>query len=758
MRLGIRTKLIMPVLVAATVLILLVQLFILPDWKRQEFEQIDRNQRELIALLGSSLAGQLFSSDYASVLATLERSLEENQPIWREIELRDDSNTRIFPLDADLSTGLINEDFIYLLEEDLELNGYKLGTIKVVINWKTLWLKRLQNLTSLTLLFGGFVLVSIAGILLWQNSLVRQPISRLRDAVVDFAQGNLSTPLEANRKSDEIGELARACEHMRKNLSDAQARMQKTAEQALDEKARLSAIQESVASALVVVSSNATIQEFNRAATVIFGYQREEVIGKNVKMLLPPAIQVHHDDWFNGHLTGKNTADISHRRELYALHKNGHTFPIDISIRPMTISGSTQFTAIVSDISELKAVEKQLIAAKESAEEASIAKSEFLARMSHEIRTPMNGILGMARLLDQTDLDDAQHQKLSVILGSGDALMSIINDILDLAKIESKHMHLEQVDFDLSALLEEVLALYRGQAIEKGLALQLELNGHQHFWVQGDPLRIKQVLSNLLNNAIKFTDQGGVTLILNATEQGNEQHIRLQVADTGAGIDQDVKDSLFDPFQQADVSTTRKSGGTGLGLSICKQFAELMGGNVSIESELGKGSTFNFDLTLPNATSPVPEAVNVSDTTAEPDTGESTFMGRILVADDVAVNQMVVGSMLELLGLEVFLASNGMEAVEAWKNDKFDLVLMDCEMPEMDGYTAAATIRKQETEQTPDKRIPIIALTANAYADNKQRCLEAGMDDFLTKPIETEMLNRVLKTWLTQTVGEQGKA
>jgi PAS domain S-box-containing protein len=758
MRLGLRTKLIIPVLVAAALLVLFVQQVIVPDWKRQEFEQIDHNQRELIAMLSSSLAGPLFSADYASVLDTLERSLEDNQPIWRAIELRDESGTRIFPLEADIDTYSISDDYTYLLQQNLELNDYEVANIKVLVDWETLWLKRLQNLNSLAVLFGWFLLASIVGILLWQNSLVRQPISRLRYAVVNFAKGNLSTPLKANNSGDEIGELARACEHMRKSLSDAQSRMQKTAEQALDEKTRLFAIQESVASALVVVSNKAIIEEFNRAATFIFGYEREEVLGKNVKILLPKSIQVHHDDWFHGHLAGENTADISHRRELYAQHKDGHTFPIDISIRPMIISGSKQFTAIVSDISDLKAVEKQLIAAKESAEEASIAKSEFLARMSHEIRTPMNGILGMARLLDQTDLDDAQHQKLSVILGSGDALMRIINDILDLAKIESKHMHLEQVDFDLSALLEDVLALYRGQAIEKGLALQLELNGHQHCWVQGDPLRIKQVLNNLFNNAIKFTDQGGVTLILNATEQGGEQHICLQVADTGAGIDQDVKDSLFDPFQQADVSTTRKSGGTGLGLSICKQFAELMGGNVSIESELGKGSTFNFDLTLPNATSPVPEAVNVSDTAAEPETGESTFMGRILVADDVAVNQMVVGSMLELLGLEVFLASNGMEAVEAWKNNEFDLVLMDCEMPEMDGYTAAATIRKQETEQTPDKRIPIIALTANAYADNKQRCLEAGMDDFLTKPIETEMLNKTMKTWLTQTVREQGKA
>jgi signal transduction histidine kinase len=394
---------------------------------------------------------------------------------------------------------------------------------------------------------------------------------------------------------------------------------------------------------------------------------------------------------------------------------------------------------------ETKLIEyaKELEKEKERAETANRLKSDFLAKMSHELRTPMNGILGMAQILENTELSEAQQKHIQVIRNSGDGLLFIINDILDLSKIESEELQLEEIPFDLYAKLNEVWELFHGQAEAKGIELRRDYDKSSTLALTGDPLRLKQIVLNLVSNAIKFTDTGHVAIeVSESLAPDNTALIQLKVIDTGDGIEASVQDFLFDPFKQANTSTTRKSGGTGLGLAICKQLAELMNGSVTLDSEIGKGSVFTLSLSLPLAK----EEAN-KDSESHDSSGENVKLtGNVLVADDAELNQVVIESILELVGVDVTLVDNGRKALDVWQSGDFDLILMDCEMPEMDGYTATKEIRKLES----DSHIPIVALTANAYDENKQRCLESGMDDFLTKPIDTPVLLRLLEHYLGQ--------
>ena len=396
--------------------------------------------------------------------------------------------------------------------------------------------------------------------------------------------------------------------------------------------------------------------------------------------------------------------------------------------------------------SRLAAAKAQAEALAERAEVAARAKGEFLATMSHQIRTPMNGVLGMVDLLLDSDLSPEQREYARTAQQSAGLLLAIIDDVLDYSKIEAGHLQLKLEVFDLKAALGEILALLAPRAREKGLTLAMRYPASGPSRFIGDPIRIRQILLNLAGNALKFTEQGGVTLAVELEAVlGGRTGVRLEVADSGIGIAPEVQGRLFSRFTQADASTTRRFGGTGLGLAITRHLVELMGGEIGVTSELGRGAVFwcEFELATATPASAAPAADARETSPPALATAASPPRRRVLVIDDNAVNRLVATRMLAKLGCEVIEAVNGHEAVERASAGGLNLILMDCQMPELDGYEATQRIRAARIEP----RVPIVAMTAKAMKGDRDRCLLAGMDDYVATPVNAAGLARILGSW-----------
>jgi len=670
--------------------------------------------------------------------------------------------------------------------------------------------------------------------------------------------------------------------------ADSQASIRKKAQMSLEaSEVRNRTMMNSLADGLISINEKGIIENINNSACKLFGYSKLETLGKNIKMLMPDPYHSKHDGYLSNYLkTGKNKV-IGYVRKVTGLKKDGSTFPMDLSVSKMTIGGKTKYSGIIRDDTERLENENELIKAKDDAQKADEAKSNFLASMSHEIRTPMNGVLGMIELLQDTPLNTQQEDIVQTISNSGTALLEIINDILEYSKVEAGKIEIELFKFNLERTIYDVTRLLLVKAEEKGIELIFYYHTDCPTYVIGDAGRIRQIMLNLVGNAIKFTDKGQVIVEVKAHNQNDDNYnICIEVTDTGIGLDDKTKETLFESFTQADSSTSRKFGGTGLGLSISKRLTELMDGKLDVRSVPGKGSTFWIELRLEKIECPdklvkndlndsrilivdnnpvnlkilieqlkkfnmlvdkvlnpldvVPLMVSakqsgndyklviienrmsglsgdklgreilsheelkhtplilltsttgLGEAAAFKDIGFSAYLtkpilsdllyktltrvlampgtesandrfltrhsviedeiedtkstitlnGKILLVEDVLINQKVALGLLNKFNLNIDIANNGKEALEKYNQAQYDLILMDCQMPIMDGFEATKIIRET------DKDIPIIAVTANALSTDREKCQQAGMSDYLAKPFNRQQLTNILSHWL----------
>ncbi len=675
-----------------------------------------------------------------------------------------------------------------------------------------------------------------------------------------------------------------------RTLAEEVGRRKALERQAEARRARLQAILDGVVDAIVTVDRQGRIQQWSAGAERIFGYAPEEIVGQSVTRLMPPLHGDQHAHYVDAYLATGFAKIIGKGQELTGIRKDGSEFPLELAVSRVDDDDEVFFTGIMRDITQRKAAEAALVQAREQAEAANLAKSQFLATMSHEIRTPMNGVLGMANLLAFTDLNARQQRLLGNIQRSGKGLLGIINNILDLAKIEAGKFELTQTQFRLRDVVDDLSELFAERCEQKGVELIYYVDEALPDQVEGDPTRLRQVLTNLVGNAVKFTEAGEILIEAKLGAQSDDGFTLVcAVRDTGIGIAQDEIDRVFESFHQVDGTLTRSSGGTGLGLSITQLLVRLMGGEISVESALGEGSTFTFTTALraaPQAADeerrpptpwggfrlllaekntrtaeilqdylrgwgvdvePVPsllqaraslsaaasmgyrfdaiivdvkgygddavmfaEQARISDpevcivaltsldrhaidealakkgfaailpkpvgasdlfnalapaaaglaqirpraSQSRAATTEGTgFDGRVLIVEDNLVNQEVAVGMLEHLGCRWETAADGQRALQMAASEHFDVILMDCEMPVMDGMEATRRIREFEaaTAGSPDRparRTPIVALTAHALNEIQGACEAAGMDDFMTKPFDEAQLVRALSRWM----------
>jgi PAS domain S-box-containing protein len=592
-----------------------------------------------------------------------------------------------------------------------------------------------REVLSLTIVLVAILLVVI-GVILTRGL---RPIRTLAERAARLGRGELSTRVPETGLA-EIAPTVAAFNSMAASLEQLLAEL-RTKEAA---NRRLAAIVEQSEEVIFTVGLDQRVTSWNLGAEQLFGWQPDAAVGRALDTLFAPDAGTRERQ-----VARLLATRPPERVETTALPGSTPPVPVAVSCSPLVGDDGAPIghIVVVRDITARKRTEQEMQQARERAEAGSRAKSEFLATMSHELRTPLNGILGMADLLGGTSLTDEQRESIHIIQGSGEALLQVINDVLDLSRIEAGHVEVETIEFDLRQVVADSLRAFAAQAQRRQLAVTSKIAPRVPERAVGDPGRLRQVLVNLVGNAVKFTERGTVTVEIERVDDGADGiELHALIRDTGIGIAAEKLSMIFEAFTQADSSMTRRYGGTGLGLAITARLVALMGGRAWAESELGRGSTFHFTVRLGRATGEPPAP-------APAPAASAPRALRVLVAEDNTVNQHVARRMLEKQGHTVAVVASGRAALEAVEADVFDVVFMDVEMPDMDGLEATRVVRTIEAEvrtgrqaPKPDssystgRRIPIIALTAHAMTMHQEQCLAAGMDDYVAKPVNATAL------------------
>ncbi|MHA4809860.1 hybrid sensor histidine kinase/response regulator [Flavitalea flava] len=503
----------------------------------------------------------------------------------------------------------------------------------------------------------------------------------------------------------------------------------------------LSSVISSALDAIVITNQEGIIIRWNSAATDIFGYSEGEVKGKTLmETIIPSSFLQAHGKGLRRFLSEGNSNILNRRLELTGIRKNGNEFPMELAVTAIGADNEYYFNGFIRDISSRKQWEEELVQMKEKAEQAAKAKSQFLSVMSHELRTPLNAVIGITHLLLQGHPREDQQEDLRTLQFSGESLLHIINDILDFTKLDSGKIELSAIDFNLRDLAQSLYQSFSYKAREKNIVFDIEYDVQMPFMVKGDNFRLSQVLNNLISNAIKFTREGSVKLEVKLVETRHNTFItRFSVIDTGIGIHSEKKDKIFEQFTQADSDTTRLYGGTGLGLSISAKLVELMDSEILIQTELGKGSDFNFTIVLQKADT----ADIATPVLKAPVKNNDAFKNKIiLLAEDNLFNANIARRFITGWGAEMDLVVDGQQALEFAIRKKYDLILMDVQMPVMDGFACSRKIRKQL------KDVPIIAVTASPKNEIIHEMLACGMNDFVSKPFKPNELRSKMLEYL----------
>jgi len=587
----------------------------------------------------------------------------------------------------------------------------------------------LQRILMFSLLIG---ILSIVFIIWFVSRKILTPVVAMASVSERFKAGDLTVRLDTSSVSDEILTLYEVINAFVENQQQVTNLLQK---EVAEQTKRLSAVIDNIVDGIITINERGIIETFNPAAQKIFGYREKEIIGQNVQILMPQPYRTKYDGYLDNYIkTGKKKV-IGIGTEVIGQRKDGSTFPMEIGINELIVDNERHFVGITRDITERHSAQATLSKAKLSAEQANLAKSEFLANMSHEIRTPINGVIGMTNLLLDTPLNQEQYNFAKIVKSSAKLLLGIINDILDFSKVEAGMLEMESIAFDMRLLMSDFGSSISVRAHEKGLELICPANPVQHHWYNADPGRIRQILTNLVGNAIKFTEQGEVAVYYSVQQQsGSRTIVRFDVTDTGIGLSAKQQAGLFERFSQADGSTTRTHGGTGLGLAISKQLVELMGGEIGIKSTQGKGTTFWFTLDLANA-KPEVQKYSVADLNGQ----------KLLVVDDNLTNRTLLGHLLTNWRVEHTLVENAKAALEklrtaAVEKHPYSIAIVDMQMPQMDGAQLGATI-KNDNALTDTH---LVMLTSQGQRGDAKKYKMAGFNAYLNKPVNQSILYNTL--------------
>jgi len=493
---------------------------------------------------------------------------------------------------------------------------------------------------------------------------------------------------------------------------------------------------ESVPDAIVLIDEKGSIKYVNFQTEVLFGYDKLELIGKKIELLMPTRFKNSHQKLRKNYMLNPKIRKMGNGMELFARHKNLSEFPVEISLSNLETEEGLLICASIRDVSSQKSIEKALKEAIIKSENAVKSKQQFLSNMSHEIRTPMNAIIGFTKVILNTELTSKQREYLTAIKMSGDTLIVLINDILDLAKVDSGKLIFEKTPFKLAASIKTMLHLFEAKFLEKNLELIVNYDSRIPEVIMGDAVRLHQIIINLVSNAIKFTSEGSITIgVQKLSKTDDIIIIEFSVADTGIGIGKNNIDKIFENFQQAHSQTSRIYGGTGLGLAIVKQLVEAQGGSISVKSVENQGSVFSFILQFDKA-----HGATVLDIDTVELVDYNISGTKVLVVEDVELNQLLMKTLLDDLGFECDIVGNGKIAIESLERNHYDIVLMDIQMPVMNGFQAADYIRN-----TLQLNIPIIALTADVTTVDLEKCKTFGMNDFIAKPVDDRKLfNKII--------------